>query len=61
MRVVGLLLLAGGGAAVAYAVGAMYRVGRPRDVLLGIAAPLAMLLALLGLVLMFVPAFLSPS
>ena len=57
MRLVGILLFAGGGFATAYAVRAVYSQRRPRDVFFAVSAPLAALIALLGLVLIFVPEF----
>jgi hypothetical protein len=61
VRVLGILLfvLAGGGTA--FATWATYRRGRPRDVFFALLAPVAMLLALLGLLLAFVPGFLGAS
>lgn len=57
MRFFGVLLFLLGCAAVAYSTWATYQRSRPLDVLFGIIAPLAMLAALAGLVLMFVPGF----
>jgi len=50
-----MFLLGGGGTA--YSTWATYNRGRPHDVLFGIAAPLAMVVALIGLLLIFVPGF----
>jgi hypothetical protein len=59
MRVLGALvfLLAGGGAA--YLTWATFASRRPRDVVFALLAPLALLIAILGLVLVFAPSFLS--
>ena len=59
MRVLGMLLfvLAGGGTG--FATWAVYRRNRPHDVFFALLAPVALLLALLGLVLLFVPGFLG--
>ncbi|WP_428261787.1 hypothetical protein [Haliangium sp.] len=57
MRALGLLLFVLGGAGTAFAVWATYHHGRPRDLLFAALAPAAMLLALAGLVLVFVPGF----
>ena len=57
VRVIGVLLFLLGGAGTAYSTWATYNRGRPQDVLFGIAAPLAMLVALTGLLLLFVPGF----
>lgn len=58
MRVLGalLFLLASGG--VAYFTWAMFASRRPRDVVFALLAPLALVLAVVGLVLVFVPEFL---
>ena len=58
MRVLGLLLfaLAAGGAA--YSTWAIFASRRPRDVAYALIAPLAYLLAIMGLVLVFAPEFL---
>lgn len=58
MRIVGVLLFALGVAATAYTLRHIDQSRRPLDVAFAIAAPAAALLALLGLVLMFVPGFL---
>lgn len=59
MRMLGILLFVLAGGATALATWATYRRNRPQDVLFALLAPVAMLLALLGLVLIFVPGFLS--
>ncbi|MEM9492138.1 MAG: hypothetical protein AAGC55_23530 [Myxococcota bacterium] len=59
MRVVGVLLFLLGGAGTAFFTWATYRRGRPQDVVFGALAPLALLIALLGLLLAFVPDFLD--
>lgn len=59
MRYLGLLTFITGGAATAYATWATYNRHRPRDVMFAILAPLALLVALTGLVLTFVPGFLG--
>jgi hypothetical protein len=46
-----------GGAGTAHATWAAYHRPRPRDVLYGAAAPVAFLLAVTGLLLVFVPGF----
>lgn len=50
-------MFASGGAATAFATWASYRRGRPQDLLFALLAPLALLLALTGLLLLFVPDF----
>lgn len=57
VRVLGVLLFVLGGGGTAYSTWAVYHRDRPHDVLFGIAAPLALLVALIGLLLMFVPGF----
>jgi len=57
VRFVGVLLFAAGGFATAYATWATYNSRRPRDVLFAILAPVAMIAALTGLLLAFVPGF----
>lgn len=57
MQVLGTLLFMAGAAATAYSVRAVYRRSRPADVVFAVAAPLAALAALTGLLLMFVPDF----
>jgi hypothetical protein len=59
VRIVGVILFLVGAAATAYATLAMYRRRRPRDVLFAIAAPVTFVVAVLGLVLAFVPGFLD--
>jgi hypothetical protein len=57
VRIVGALLFLLGGAGTAYATWATYQETRPKDVLFALAAPLAFLVALVGLLLVFVPGF----
>ena len=57
MRALGGLLFLFGGGATAYATWATYHRSRPLDVVVGIAAPLALLVSLIGLLLIFVPGF----
>lgn len=57
MRALGFLLFLAGGGGTALATWATYRRGRPQDVFFALLAPVAMLLALTGLVLLFVPGF----
>ena len=57
MRVVGALLFLAASAGTAYSIRAAYQRNRPADVLFAIAAPLAALVALIGLLLVFVPDF----
>lgn len=59
MRIVGVLLFALGIAATAYSLRRIDESRRPVDVAFAVAAPIAALVALLGLVLMFVPGFLG--
>ncbi|MCG8416723.1 MAG: hypothetical protein MJE77_02115 [Proteobacteria bacterium] len=59
MRILGIMLFVFGSAAAAYCTWAVYRLGRPKDVVFGILAPVAMILALLGLLSIFVPGFLG--
>jgi uncharacterized membrane protein YoaK (UPF0700 family) len=57
VRIVGALLFALGVAATGYCLREIDRRRRPADVAFALAAPLAALIALLGLVLLFVPGF----
>ena len=57
MRAVGALLFFAASAGTAYAIRAAFERNRPADVLFAIAAPLAALIALIGLLLVFVPDF----
>lgn len=57
VRVVGVFLFLTASAGTAYATWAAFNKSRPRDVLFAVAAPIAALLALTGLVLVFVPDF----
>ncbi len=58
MRLLGALLVLGGGAGTVWATLAASDRRRPVDLLAALAAPLAFLLALVGGVLVFVPDFL---
>lgn len=58
MRLLGALLATAGGAATVWAVMASTAQRRPLDVVAALVAPLALLLALVGGVLVFVPGFL---
>jgi hypothetical protein len=58
MRVLGALMFVVGGAGTAYATWASFAHRRPLDVAFGLAAPVALTLAVLGLTLVFVPGFL---
>ena len=51
------MLFALGCAATAYSVRGVFAGGRPRDLVFAIAAPVAVLIGLVGLVLVFVPGF----
>jgi len=57
VRVLGALVFLAGGAATAYATWATFQRRRPLDVAFGALAPLALLVALVGLLLVFVPGF----
>ena len=57
LRLLGVLLFLAGGGAAGYSTWASYTRSRPRDVLFALLAPLALLVTLLGLVLIFVPGF----
>jgi hypothetical protein len=57
VRILGVLLFVAGSAATAYATWATYRRHRPRDVLFALLAPIALIAALTGLLLAFVPRF----
>jgi len=59
VRFLGILLFLAGGGGTAYATWATYATRRPRDVFFALLAPVALLVALLGLVLTFVPGFLE--
>ena len=59
VRFLGVLLFLSGSAATGYCTWASYAKSRPRDVLFALLAPVALLSALLGLVLIFVPGFLG--
>ena len=58
MRIIGVLLFILGCAGTAYCLRAIDQRRRPADVAFALAAPVAALVALLGLVLIFVPGFL---
>jgi hypothetical protein len=57
MRALGAVLLAAGAAGTAYATWASFHRRRPLDLLYAAAAPVAFALALLGMLLLFVPGF----
>jgi len=57
VRILGVILLLAGSAGTAYAIWAVFHRPRPADVAFAIAAPLAALIALTGLLLAFVPGF----
>lgn len=57
VQVLGVLLFVLGGAGTAYATYATFHRKRPMDVVFAAAAPLALILALSGLLLVFVPGF----
>lgn len=57
MRALGILLFVLGGGGTAFATWATYQRGRPQDLLFAVLAPVAMLIALVGLLLVFVPDF----
>jgi hypothetical protein len=57
VRILGLLFFLCGGAGAAFATWAVYHRSRPQDVFFGVLAPLALLIMLTGLVLVFVPGF----
>ena len=59
VRILGVILLLAGSAGTAYATWAIFHRGRPADVAFAVAAPVAALIALAGLVLAFVPGFLG--
>lgn len=57
MRILGAALFLAGAAATAYSVWAVYHRRRPADVAFAALAPIAALVALTGLLLVFVPGF----
>lgn len=57
VRFLGALLFALASAGTVYSIWAMYHHSRPADVLFALVAPVAALLALTGLLLVFVPGF----
>lgn len=57
MRALGALLFILGSAGTAYTTWATYLFKRPRDVVFGTLVPVALLIALTGLLLVFVPNF----
>jgi hypothetical protein len=61
MRIMGVLLFLAGSAATAFTIRASFASERRRavDVVLALASPVAVLVALLGLLLVFVPGFLG--
>jgi divalent metal cation (Fe/Co/Zn/Cd) transporter len=59
VRLVGILLFFAGGAALAYALRRTLESGRPKDVAFAALSFLAVIIALLGLGLTFVPSFLG--
>jgi hypothetical protein len=59
VRLLGIVLFLAGGATVAYALRRTLDSGRPRDVAFALLAFLAVIIALLGLGLTFVPTFLD--
>ena len=59
MRLLGLVLFLAGGAGVAYGVRLTLQRGRPADVVYALLSWLAVMIALLGLGLIFVPGFLG--
>jgi hypothetical protein len=59
VRVVGILLLLAGMPGAGYALWASFDAGRTRAVLFALAAPVLLLIGILGAVLMFVPGFLG--
>lgn len=59
VRILGILLFLLGCGGTAYATRAMFNSHRPRDLLFAVCAPLAAIIALVGLLLAFVPSFFS--
>jgi hypothetical protein len=57
VRILGVLMFLAGGGGTAFSTWAIFTQGRPRDVAFAVAAPLALLVALIGLLLAFVPDF----
>ena len=57
MRILGLLLFLLASAGTVYSTRAMYARNRPADLLFAVLAPVAAIIALAGLLLVFVPAF----
>jgi hypothetical protein len=57
VRALGVLMFVFGGAGTAFSAWATYHRRRPQDVLYAVLAPAAMLVALVGLLLIFVPGF----
>ncbi len=57
MRILGVLMFLAGGGGTAFSTWAVFTQRRPRDVLFAVVAPLALLTALVGLLLAFVPDF----
>ena len=59
MRIVGLIMFLLGTIGTGFAVREAFRRGRPLDVVFGLVAPVAVIVAITGLVLIFVPGFLA--
>ena len=59
VRVLGVILVVTGGVTTAWAVVGAFEKRRPLDVVCAALAPVALLVALLGALLLFVPEFLS--
>ena len=59
MRLLGLILFLAGGAATGYCTWAAMNRRRPIDVAFSVLAPLAVLVTMIGLALLFVPGFLG--
>ncbi len=57
VRILGAILFALAGAGTVYSTWAMYQRRRPADVVFALLAPVAALIALAGLLLIFVPGF----
>jgi len=59
MRILGVLMFLSGFAGGCVAIARAFSAPRPRDLLYGVLAPVAALVAILGLILVFVPGFLD--
>ena len=57
VRILGALLFLSGCAATVFSVTQAFSSGRPRDLLFSVLAPIAAIVAVLGLILAFVPGF----